>query len=286
MQAGRAVDAQRCRQARRPASFESVPLTFNAAQQAVENALLAGIKSVPNPPTLFSAEWNSESIATDQSPLGSQMTLNGAYSWSGDVATHVRRAYAHAPTEPAFLLEEPYDEEGPDGNNFNPSATQPVRRFQWKGVLGAVGGYVSGNGSGLSTRGGGDISTRKEPGTWLGFMPSFIAWHTLVPSGLGGMRILVTSGGGSPPNPDYVAAAAAPDGTVLVAYVPPAHSGTITVDMTAMSVSTRARWFDPTTASYTSIGTNLTPSGTRVFTPPGPNGAGDGDWVLLLDRSP
>jgi hypothetical protein len=252
----------------------------------VENALLAGIKSVPNPPTLFSAEWNSESIATDQSPLGSQMTLNGAYSWSGDVATHVR---AHAPTEPAFLLEEPYDEEGPDGNNFNPSATQPVRRFQWKGVLGAVGGYVSGNGyvwpfnpgwrGHLNTQGARDMARLHA------FFRS-IAWHTLVPSGLGGMRILVTSGGGSPPNPDYVAAAAAPDGTVLVAYVPPAHSGTITVDMTAMSVSTRARWFDPTTASYTSIGTNLTPSGTRVFTPPGPNGAGDGDWVLLLDRSP
>ena len=42
------------------------------------------------------------------------MTLNSAYSWTGQVSYHGRRAYAHTPVEPAFLLEEPYDEEGPD----------------------------------------------------------------------------------------------------------------------------------------------------------------------------
>ena len=48
------------------------------------------------------------------------MTLNGAYSWAGATIIQGRRAYAHAPTSPAFLLEEPYDEEGPDGNDFQP----------------------------------------------------------------------------------------------------------------------------------------------------------------------
>jgi hypothetical protein len=71
------------------------------------------------------------------------MTLNGGYSWSGDVTTQWRRAYGE---KPAFLLEEPYDEEGPDGNRVNPSATQPVRRFQWWGWLSTIGGYISGNG--------------------------------------------------------------------------------------------------------------------------------------------
>jgi hypothetical protein len=265
------------------------PLTFDPSQQAAENALIAGIKGVPNPPTLFSAEWNTESIASDQTQLGTQMTVDGAYSWTGDVSTQTRRAYAYAPVEPSFLLEEPYDEEGPDGNNFNPNATQPVRRFLWKGMLGAIGGYVAGNGYVWSFNPGwrGHLTTQGSRDlTRLHAFFRSIAWQTLVPSGLGGMKTLITGGGGSPSDPGYVAAAAAPDGTTLVAYVPPAHSGNLTVDMTAMSVPTRARWFDPTTAAYSTIGTNLPASGTRPFTPPGPNGAGDTDWVLVLDRSP
>ena len=31
-------------------------------------------------------------------------------------------------------------------HNANPSATQPVRRFQWWGWLSTIGGYMSGNG--------------------------------------------------------------------------------------------------------------------------------------------
>ena len=68
-----------------------------------------------------------------------------------------------------------------------------------------------------------------------------------------------------------------------MAYVPPAHSGPITVDMAAMSGPTRARWFDPTSAAYTDIGTGLANTGTRSFTPPGNNSVGAKDWVLVLD---
>ena len=118
--------------------------SFSAAQTAVEQALLDGMKSVAGQQSVhFSAEWSSESIATDQGTFGSTMTLNGAYSWAGNVATYGRRAYAFSPTLPAFLLEEPYDQEGPDGNGVNPNATQPVRRFQWWGWLSTVGGYIS-----------------------------------------------------------------------------------------------------------------------------------------------
>ena len=44
----------------------------------------------------------------------------------------------------------------------------------------------------------------------------------------------------------------------------------------------RASWFDPTSAAYTEIGTGLPNTGTRVFTPPGNNSTGEGDWVLLI----
>jgi hypothetical protein len=262
---------------------------FNTAQTNVENGLLTGLKSVAGQQsTLFSAEWDSESIGTDQGTFGTFMTLNGSYSWTGDVSNQSRRAYGHRPVEPAYLLEEPYDEEGPDGDRVNPSAIQPVRRFQWWGWLSTIGGYISGNGyvwafrdptwrPHLDTQGSRDMARLNA---FIGSIP----WYNLVPSGLGGMRALITRGGSSVGAGDYVAAAAAPDGTLVVAYVPPAHSGPITVDMGAMSGPAHARWFDPTSGAYTDIGTGLPNTGSHSFVIPGNNRAAAADWVLVLDR--
>jgi uncharacterized protein DUF4038/collagenase-like protein with putative collagen-binding domain len=266
------------------------PNAFNTSQTNVESALLTGLKSVTGQQSvLFSAEWTFESIATDQTAFGSSMTLNGVYSFAGDVNTHGRRAYAHSPVEPAFLLEEPYDEEGPDGNGANGNATQPVRRFQWWGWLSTIGGYVSGNGyvwlfRSPAWRNHLDTQGSRDMGRLNSFMAS-LAWYTLVPSGLGGMRPLVTAGGSAEPYDDYVAAAAAPAGNLLVAYIPPDHSGPLSVDMGAMSGTARARWFDPTNGVYTIIGTGLANTGSRSFSPPGNNSVGARDWVLVLDRS-
>jgi hypothetical protein len=260
---------------------------FSAAQTSVENALLTGIKSVTGQQsTMFSAEWNSESVATDQVTFGSSMTLNGAYSWSGDVNTQGRRAYGQ---KPAFLLEEPYDEEGPDGNGVNPSATQPVRRFQWWGWLSTIGGYISGNGyvwpfQPLNWRTHLDTSATRDMARLNDFIKS-VNWFKLVPSGLGGMRTVVTAGNSSTSSTSYISASASLDGTVLVAYNPPARTGAFTIDMSVMSGTSRGRWFDPTSATYTDAGTGLANSGSRSFTPPGKNAAGANDWVLILDRS-
>ncbi len=291
------------------------PHAFDSIQTDVEAALLAGLNNVQGQQsTLTSAEWTSESIATDQSTFASSMTLNGAYSWSGDVVRQGRRAYEHAHAIPAFLLEEPYDEEGPDGSAVNPNATQPVRRFQWWGWLSTIGGYIAGNGyvwpfrtptwfqwrgwrsalkgyiSGaghvwpfragwrdhLDTRGSRDMAHLNA------FIKS-IAWYKLVPSGLAGMSNLIPTGGSQVESSAYVAAAAAPDGTLMVAYIPPAHVGSISVDMAAMRGPALARWFDPTSGAFRDIGSALPNTGTRSFTPPGPNSAGEKDWVLLLE---
>ena len=53
--------------------------------------------------------------------------------------------------------------------------------------------------------------------------------------------------------------------------------------MGALSSPARARWFDPTSATYTLIGTGLANTGSHAFTPLGLNAAGDSDWVLVLD---
>lgn len=274
----------------------TAPNNFDAAQTTAEKALLAGLNSVSGQQsTLFSAEWNTESIATDQASFGSSMTLNGAFSWTGAVADHGLRAYERVPVVPAFLLEEPYDEEGADGTGVNPSATQPVRRFQWWGWLCTIGGYIAGNGyvwpfkndtwwtfadtswkAHLDTQGAHDL-------TRLNAFLQSVAWHKLVPSGLGGMRNLITDGASSPNAADYVAAAASLDGTLLIAYVPPEHSGTISVDMGAMRAPSLARWFDPTAGTYLPIGSGIVNSGVMKFSTPGNNSRGEKDWVLILE---
>jgi hypothetical protein len=264
---------------------------YSGAQLAVEQAFVTGLRSVGT--KLITAEPDSGTLASQlPSTVGAAITLNGIYDFGGDdIATLGRTAYAlTGPVRPAIMIEEPYDQEGPDGTNKNDSATQPVRRFQWWGWLTAIGGFVHGNGYVIHFDGGGACCWKQHLNTTAtqdatrqaAFMRS-IPWYQLVPSGLSGMQTLITAGGGSPSSASYVAAAATPNGTYLVAYIPPAHNGSITVAMSALSSAVRARWFDPTNATYTTIGSALSNSGTRVFTPTGNNSAGQADWVLVLD---
>ncbi len=80
---------------------------------------------------------------------------------------------------------------------------------------------------------------------------------------------------------DYVTAARTDDGKLVIAYLP--TSRTITVNMTKLSGQALARWFDPTSGTYTAAaGSRLPNVGRRQFTSPGKNADGDDDWVLVL----
>jgi Protein of unknown function (DUF4038)/Putative collagen-binding domain of a collagenase len=281
---------------------------FTSEQLQAENAMLAGVKSSGGEASRhISAEWDSESIYTDQTDpkLRAAGTLQGAYSFSGQVSLYTRNGYGPFDSDgttphsvmPTFLLEEPYDQEGPEERSINGAATQPVRRYQWWGWLSGIGGYIAGNGcvwpfnpprllsfsfcsdgwqAHLNTQGAQDMAR-------LNAFVRSIAWYNLVPSGLGGMKTLVVAGGSQPVLPDYVAAAASPDGALLVAYIPPDHKGPLMLDMTVMSSQTQAHWFNPATAAYTEIGT-FSNAGTQTFDPPANNGTSFTDWVLLLQR--
>jgi hypothetical protein len=193
----------------------------------------------------------------------------------------------HDPAMPSYLLEEPYDEEGPDGNNYNPNATQPVRRFQWWGWLSTIGGYISGNGytwqfvdpvwqQHLNTQAALDMKRLNH------FIRS-IEWWKLVPSGLNGMKTLIIDNNNVDTTVSYVSAAAAMDGSLLVAYIPPAHQGSIAVDLGVFKTQVYGRWFDPTNGTYSVVtGVPFDNKGVRSFFPPGKNSAGETDWVLKL----
>ena len=261
---------------------------FTISQRNAEAALIRGLKGVTGQQSIhYSAEASGGQNSVDSKEFGDQMTLNGAYTWEINVPVMGRRAYSHHPVMPAYLLEEPYDEEGPDGNSVNPHAIQPVRRFQWWGWLTTIGGYISGNGyvwpfvephwrNHLETQGSRDMEHLNR------FIRS-VPWWDLVPSGMNGMKNLITEGGSKDSSANYVSAAATPSGNLLVAYVPPAHHGSITVDLTGMGKIIEASWYDPTSGTYTKItGSPFVNKGSRTFTSPPANSKGQTDWVLVL----
>ncbi len=265
--------------------FGSNGQTMNAAQAAAVKGCIDGMKSQA-PTALWTAHWDRPCISDDTAISGVTWDLNFAY---GDDATAEvsRRAYAVTATKPAFFGEGYYE-----AGLFGGSA--PYRRYLWWGMLGSIGGAFYGH----------EQLWRFDDGTpgtdWTTLLATtarldaqrqfaFFAtkpWHRLKPSGLGGMGTLITVGGGtaSPQSTTYIAAACTALGDLLLAYMPPAHSGTMTVDMTKLGAAAVARWFDPTNATFTAAGT-FPNTGTQAFTRPGNNSAGDGDWLLVLETS-
>lgn len=282
--------------------------TFTSNELAAEQAFLAAHVAVSGQQSInWSGEPASGAISTDLDDnlgLNATTTVNGAYDFEGNIITQGLRAYARTTPEavPSYLLEEPFDEEGSDGNSVNTNATQPTRRFQWWGWLTTIGGYMSGNGYVWPFNSSASLPLRddwknhvntqcaQDMGRLNGFIDS-IAWYNLVPSGQDGMRTLVTSGagtGGGKNTTTTVTAACDPAGALMVAYVPPAHTGSMTFDLGTMSGLSRARWFDPTAGTYTAASGgafNLSAS-THAFTVPGTNTAGDADWVMVFDVQP
>lgn len=262
---------------------------FKPAEIEAERALIAGLKSVSNQQSVhYSAESLSGQNSVDQENFGHEMNLNGVYTWdSVGIPTLGRKAYSHTPVTPAFLLEEPYDEEGNDGTKYNPHATQPVRRFQWWGWLTTIGGYMAGNGyiyPFIDPHWQKHLNTQTTLDMYrLNRFIKSIDWWKLVPSGMDGTRKLVAKGEGADTANNYVAAAATSDGTLLVAYIPPSHNGKITVDLTVMKKRAWGTWLDPSSGTMKKInGSPLSNWTQREFITPGKNSRGEKDWVLIL----
>jgi hypothetical protein len=253
--------------------------TLNTAQRNAVTNFVQGMKSVAGQQSvLWSAHWERPCIADDNLITGVTWDLNFCYS-DDSTAELCRRGYSTA-AKPSLLGEYNYE-----NGLFGGSA--PWRKFLWWGFLSGIAGGFFGNeplwrvdtdyATSLSTQGSNDAKRQFE------FLKSK-AWHRLKPSGLGGMGTLITVNGGtaSPQSTSYVAAACTSEGDLLLAYVPPAHTGSITVDMTKMAATARARWFDPTNATFTNIGA-FANTGTQAFTPPASNSAGDADFLLVLE---
>lgn len=261
--------------------------TLNTAQAAAVSSLMEGLKSVAGQASvLFCAHWDRPALSTDTTIAAGSFDINGCYADEA-VAELARRGYASTPVKPTIGLEYYYEDD-----LFGGSA--PFRKYvYWQFLGGVAGGFYGHEQLWRFDDGtpGTDYATLLTTTARLDAVRQFslwksLPWHRLKPSGLGGMGTLVTAGGGtaSPQSTTYVAAAATSSGDLLLAYIPPDHTGSITVDMTKMVAAARARWFDPTDGSFTSIGT-IANTGTHAFTPPATNNGGDTDFLLVLDIS-
>lgn len=103
------------------------------------------------------------------------------------------------------------------------------------------------------------------------------SWQKLVPDRT---NVVMTSSTGAAGTVDC---ARTSDGLSIIAYAQAQMS--MTFDMSKITDAGNqaiARWFDPTTGAVRNAGT-FTNSGSQIFPTPGVNGAGDPDWVLVID---
>jgi uncharacterized protein DUF4038/collagenase-like protein with putative collagen-binding domain len=214
--------------------------------------------------------------------------LDAAYSYYPTYAQLITE-YNRRDPMPVFLVEANYEFEHNSGTDGG-SQLNLRRQAYWTMLSGATGLLY---GSGYTWRFPAGWKERLDSTgvSELMYMKRLFAglhWYDLVPDQM--HEIVVDGFGtfdahGSIATNDYVTAARSAAGDLLVAYLP--ASRTVMVDMDQLTKPVRARWYDPAEGIF--HGDQRAPlinRGVRAFTPPGPNSAGDGDWVLVLDTFP
>jgi hypothetical protein len=247
----------------------------------------------------WTGHWNFDhrgGISTDEPRFRDLMALNGVYQYA-NAYRYALRAYAATPPRPVFLLESTYEHEHPG------SDLQPFRNAWWWTMLSGGSGVVWSNAflwMSESARGTyridyGDVDHAvsswaaeiDSPGTFealhLHALFESLPWHRLVPAGLStpGPELIAS---GQRWGRKHIAAAATPEGDLLVAYVPPAGDGPrrFALDLSRMRRAGTGRWYDPSTGAWVPLpGTLPRSAGVEVETP-GRNGAGANDWVLVI----
>jgi hypothetical protein len=253
----------------------------SAQDEAVVLAVANGIRST-DPNHLQTIEIDGSSLSDPNwAPLAG---LNAAYTY-GPTYAEVLKGYNQSARVPVFLVEAGYEFE--DNLKQDPPTPNILRReTYWTMTSGATGliygnhytwTFANGWQQKLDTIGVAELQIAKR------FFLSY-PWYSLVPDQ--DHRIITQGDGtfaasGAVHTNDYATAARASDGKLVIAYIPTIRP--FAVDMSKLSGSATGRWFDPTNGRYTVIeGSPYANSGRREFTPPGRNGSGESDWVLVL----
>jgi Protein of unknown function (DUF4038)/Putative collagen-binding domain of a collagenase len=264
---------------------------------ALDNVMLAfanALKSA-DPNHLHTIELKYlNSTSTDDANWDPLLGTNFVYTYF-PAYEETKNAYNASPTLPVFLGETSF--EGENNPNTDVGTPYTCRKQAWDSILsGGTGelfgnhytwGFVSGWENNLSTPGAiqaGYLSSFFSGLNYDSLVPDFN--HSLVTSGYGTeyTNLSLSTSINTVVNDNYVTAALTPDGTLGVIYTP--INQTFVVNMAALSGTVTAQWYDPTNNTYSTVaGSPFVNSGSRNFTPPGNNSAGNGDWVLKLTAS-
>jgi hypothetical protein len=260
----------------------------NTTDNTLIQNIMQGIASV-DPNHLQTTQLNyTVSGSHDDALLLPLTSLAAAYTYSPTYA-EISQEYSATPTLPVFMEEANY--EGENNTGADPSSNKVLRQQEyWSMLSGALAGQMYGSAVTAYFQSGWQNGLDTPGVTQLRIMKNFFTarqWWNLVPDQT---HAVVTSGygtfstsGGIHTN-DYVTTSRSSDGSLVLAYSP--SGTTLAVDMTKLSGSVTARWFDPSNGTYRSVtGSPFSNTGTRNFTTPGNNNDGDSDWVLALEAS-
>lgn len=210
--------------------------------------------------------------------------LNAAYTY-GPTYVPILRAYDEQDRAPTFLVESGYEFEhlapADDGSPHQ------LRVEEYQAALSGSTGQLYGNGYTWPFKPGWKTKLDTPGAIQFGYLQRLLRprrWWDLVPDE---QHTLVTSGFGTFGTYDYVTAAASPNGSLALIYMPTAR--TITVDMSRFRAPVAATWYDPAAGRCSPAAAGrLANAGSRTFTPPGDyaDGAGSSDWVLVLETHP
>jgi hypothetical protein len=242
-------------------------------------ALVMGLQSTGRADWLFTYHAGPGTSAADAVGGETWLDLDAIYAYE-DLVGAFESSYGRSPTRPFFLFESRYEQE-PD-----PPVSRLTLRSQayWSIVTGGLGALFGNNpiwnfennalyaysGTWESNLGSNGAQDRTR---FQGFFGAH-DWSALEPDR---NDTVLTGGQGSGSNSAY--AAKSDDSALVIVYAPSQRE--LTIDMTELSgPNVVARWFEPDSATYTSVGT-FPSSGSRAFNPP----ASD-DWVLVLESVP
>jgi hypothetical protein len=259
----------------------------NAGDDVVVRAVALGIKDRDTNHIDTSELDYQISSSLDDTNWDSLLDLNATYTY---YATYARllQDYNRPNFLPNFMVEANYEFE----HAYTGNAT--LRHQEYWTMLSGATGQLYGNGYTWPFASGWQSHLDTPGAIQFGYVTALFApraWFNLIPDT---NHIVITAGFGTfsaaadvnlVNNNDYATAARSADGSLVMAYMPTIR--TLTVDMSKLSGSAVAHWYDPANSTYLPIaGSPFANSGTRTFTPSGNNSDGDGDWILVLETNP
>jgi hypothetical protein len=250
---------------------------FNPPDKTIVNAVAEGItESAPG--ALHTAHCAPGTAALDYWGREPWLSLNSVYTKSGRTAWRQQIERARKGQMPFIFIESTYE-------NQHGVTQQQLRMQAYDALLSGAAGQVFGNnplwhfdGPGLDPAPVDWEHALVSPGAesmrHLKELMESVTWWTLQPS-----QQLIANDRASPE--EQAVGARAKDGAFAIIYVPGIRS--VEANLAELSgPRVTADWYDPAIGSTIGTGADFAPSGTHVFQPPGVNGGGSKDWVLLL----